>query len=210
MIAHSVAQCFVTENKKTLLICHGGPAGIQYGKIDETINKTDLGEEFNCYPVCKSMYHCKGLDILLWDEEQLEKNCIHPRVVKELLENLKRDYQVIVIDSGSDFYSGLAVGNLEEAQVNYVITTQQRSSLLKLETINNEILIPMGIEARLLINKFIDGAFATERDIMSKWNFKECNTIRYCGYGWEAEQEQSTLLKYPKYYRDFRKYEKTI
>ena len=157
--------------------------------------------------VCKgsaagSQYEAKAV---LWPEEDL-----HPKEVSNILEGLKNSYENIVIDSGSDIYSGLVVGAIENADINVVVTTQQKSSLDRLKVCVSDLIKPMKVKCDLVINKYIEGAFASIKDITALGEFGDVNVVRYSQYGWEAEQQMSSLMKYPGFYRDLKKYEKTI
>lgn len=135
---------------------------------------------------------------------------VHPKEVKEMIKNLSEEYDYVVVDSGSDIYSGLMVGAIESADKNVVITTQQKSSMDKLKLAISDLIKPMNVEAELLINKYIEGAFASVKEIEDIGDFKSTSLVRYSQYGWEAEKEETTLLRYPGFYKDIKKYEKTI
>ncbi|MCQ2551198.1 MAG: hypothetical protein MJ146_03290 [Clostridia bacterium] len=129
----------------------------------------------------------------LWEDKDY-----HPNEVARLLDSFSEDY--VIVDSGSDFNSGLVIGTLENSDVNQIVVTQQKKSQVKLDQLLTDVIFPLKIEPGILLNKYVQG-------------FKEVdceNRLSYCPYGWEAEEEGKTLLKYPKFSKDFKKYERAI
>lgn len=161
--------------------------------------------------ICDKLQYTRKKDnILLWQELFDEKTGIYPSDVKKALIELSDEFENIVLDSGHDYHEALLIGTLENADINVVVTTQQRSALTGLKSFNDEVLVPMEKRVNLIVNKYVEDAYTRADEIKSMGEFEKTFTIRYSPFGWDAEQQEQTLMSAMGFNKDFRKYEKRI
>lgn len=206
MLAQSVAELVGKKGEKTLLILASGQYGTDYisNKVNFSLDDIrsnlasnnllsgdvrDIVMEYNGISVLPGIKNIST--IKYYSEEDIDK----------IVNSIENDYDQIIIDGGCNVQYGLNISSLKYGKNRYYVVTQQEKCLRRFENICNTILKPLEYSGKLVINKYMNNmGFYNKKQIETKLSFNESIILGYVEYGWVAEQDKSTLLKYPKFH----------
>ena len=120
--------------------------------------------------------------------------------LETLIKILSKNYQYIILDAGNNIQYGLSVSALKYGEERYYILTQQEKSIRRFKNLMQSVLNLMEYSGKIIINKFNNNiAFYSQKQIEEIFQVKDSYVINYIEYGWQAELDRDTLLKYPKF-----------
>lgn len=203
MTAQAVAESYaLMYPKQKVIIMHlDGNPGFEYCLEGQGIGLDDIkaaliskilkGTELES--ACSrtaNLYQLKGV------ENYSKRKEYYPEHVKQILDLL--DFDLCIIDAGSNFELGLTIGSLLYSNHNYLVTTQQQVPLNRYTNISEQVLIKLGIEFELLIlNKQINSLkLDHENNMKVKYEVNQSVLVPMLDYGWQAEAERESLLHF--------------
>lgn len=210
MIVTSLSEILSPTNK-VLIINANKRLGTDYiqpdiniGSIDDLRNKLD-SNILEYQDLEKILIKNDNLHILAGVKE-LEK-CRHfkPDDMDQILKCVHEEYDLILIDSGSEFeYSGLAIGSLKSTSNSVLVTTQQEKTWNELQRI---IALSERMEIKykyLVVNKLQPkGSGIIEvNTIRDQTNITETlGQIPHSAYSWQSESDYKTLSHFDMNYK---------
>lgn len=125
----------------------------------------------------------------------------HPEHLEYILELVKDEMDLVIIDAGSNFERGMCVGALRATHLRYLVTTQQESPKRQFDRIESQILRALQIRVRdffVVVNKYINEVSQYSDDKVADL-YKmtlACNLPNLDTLGWQAEIDNQSLLMY--------------
>jgi len=198
MIAQTIAEIIAKNtDKKVLLAFMCGFPGTDYikgkfpGNIDElkprllnkVLSESDIIAE--CRQV-NNLYILEGVNNFLYRNEYLIED------VEVLLNVISENFDVVILDAGSNIELALCLGSLNASQNRFLVTTPQRKAFDNFQIIY-DILYKLNISNfSLIINKFLP-EFGQAFEIADKYKFNLSCTLPYLYNGWQAELDRIPL-----------------
>jgi len=217
MLAQSCAQSIAQKlpDKNILLISLCGRRNNQFVKedvesIDYFRNKIESGIVVSKNDIRESRI-AENLFLLDGLEKESESRFYFPEAVKELLEGLQKEFDIIVADTGSTIDNGLAVGGLCNAERKYLVFSQNEAALsryLRLCTLYDSLNLSFD---GYVLNKFLEKDFLSvdyvrKRVGISKDNiFKVGDAGSLCSRRAELEKKTIFEMKNSEYINDIEK-----
>ena len=218
MMALSAAEQLAAEGKSVLLIHGAGTPGNSflsvelpgdirslYGSFaDGTMDIKDLRElaseqdEFDCLPGLGSWRPGRG-----WMDGILEEIC---RISA-------RNWDYVIIDGGNCGEISAGSDALALAGKIFLVATQQEKSLFRWKQRRKQMEAISKDCVCYVVNKFVDSrAFYTEKQLLQELACEEKKMflIPYVPYGWQAEAEHRSLMKYRRFRKGILKITETI
>lgn len=204
MIAQSVAEIIADEKKhiKVLLLTLNGRKNTDYIKENvETIDnyrnqiesKMIVAREF-----MSSTRTNNNLHVLAGVIKEDEERYYFPNSVEYLVESVEEEFDIIISDTGSELDNGLAYGGLTLSDNNFMVITQQESSISRFELLR-ERYDKAGINFnRYIVNKFDDKDPYTIQYILKRLNISKDTIfkVKQVDYSRQAEMEYKTLIDF--------------
>jgi hypothetical protein len=203
-LAQCVAETLVekTTCKVGLLFLNGKPSteyidvnfknnidDIKVKLISSIITETEI---FNIAEEIKeNLFVIEGVSSLLYRKEY------HPHHLEQLLNIFSNACDVVIIDGGTHINRGLSLAALYTTNNKYLVATQQKTSYINYDR-KKGLLTTFGADDfQLIINKFQnDGALPTQYEVAKTYRQPLFARVSYSTYGWQAEQDEKSLLKY--------------
>jgi len=207
MIAQSLAEFLADHGCKVLLILGSGNYGDTYLKNNPTNSIDDLKADIRSGKVdteelMQSLQQKKTLWILPGVRNPLMAKYFPENTYDILLEEGKSHFDYVIIDGGGDYQLGITISALNYCDRKYFVITQQAKSLARYSLYRQQIFMPLGIEGKLIINKYIrDPALFLKTDILKFCEKEDALLIPYTEYGWQAEMEGATLMAHRGVYK---------
>jgi len=207
MIAQSLAEFLADHGCKVLLILGSGNYGDTYLKNNPTNSIDDLKADIRSGKVdteelMQSLQQKKTLWILPGVRNPLTAKYFPENTYDVLLETGKSRFDYVIIDGGWDYQLGITISALTYCDSRFFVITQQAKSLARYGFYQQQIFGPLGIEGKLIINKYIrDPALFLKKDILKLGEKNDALQIPYTEYGWQAEMEGTTLMEYRGFYK---------
>lgn len=204
MVAQSVAELIAECEKdmKVLFLALNGRLNAEYVREDvRSIDDFKMELDSKIFTVTEFMRKCRQKDnfyMLAGVANEAEERMYFPATVEYLLSELKGKFDVIISDTGSTIDNGLALGALIEADCNYLITTQNESSIARLEK-QREIFDRSEISFdNVIVNKFYEKdpyslAYIRTRLSLDK---ERVLKIAMADYERQAEMNHCTLMQF--------------
>lgn len=126
----------------------------------------------------------------------LERRYYHPRHVEYILDKLSQEFDILLIDAGSNIEQGLTFGALNSTNIRYLVATQNSIAIKYYEKLHEEVLKQWGItQPMVIINKYlIDSGLYTSTNIAKLCNGKLLCELPYLEWGLLAEKEERCLV----------------
>jgi septum formation inhibitor-activating ATPase MinD len=144
-----------------------------------------------------------NLYILQGTESILERRHYHPVHIEYLLELVSNEFDLIIIDAGSNIELGMTIASLNSTPYKYLVTTQQESILVNYNRVYEQVLSRLDIKDFLVIvNKYIDEPMLhTSYQVAQLYKGTLASTLPHLNWGWQSEKDKKTLLHYeePQY-----------
>ena len=203
MLAVSTAVLMARQGKRVLMIAasdHSGDLWIPTAEgnfLDDLL--TDLQEHSLTWEKIRQYILTEaGVDFLPGIREN-HRDDFHEKDLSQICWLAEMHYDRILVDCGCGPATGLTAAAVRSGERAVVVITQQEKCLLRLQKkmqMLDRLLPPQRLYA---VNKYHDSrAFYTKKELAQKL---ECMPgdlipIPYVPYGWQAEMEQRTLLRY--------------
>lgn len=217
MIAQSVAEVLGKMGKSVLLVLAGSEYGTDYINANLDMSLDDIksniaSNQLRVEDVKGIMYEHNDVMVLPGIKNITTIKYYSTDDMAILLSPLEKSYDCIIVDAGSNIQFGLTVSALKHAGRRYYVVTQQEKCLRRFKNLYETVLNPLGYGGKLIINKFNNNmAFYTQRQVeevlgagesqgsQGMTGIGESMTVSYVEYGWQAEADRVTLLKYNKF-----------
>ena len=217
MIAQSVGEYLAAKGYRILLIYAGTEPGDGYlpdgisSSLDDV--RPFLTESSVELPAVKScIAPCGKIDILPAVRSYHSAQTYDRDAVKVLCQCLEEHYDYILLDGGSSPSSPLALSVLRYCEELFVVMTQQEKSFQRW-IMRKELVRSLAVKPRYIINKYLnERIFYSVKEIASMLECGEADIFKipYVPYGWQAETERETLLKYRSFAKGIQKISREI
>lgn len=203
MIAQSIAEKIANdcEQLEVLLLVLNGRTNHQYfDKEVKSITEYKLQLEsklLNGKDLARDCRYKGNLHVLAGPRDEFEYRYYFPEEITYLMECIKSEFDVIIIDTGDSIDCGLAVGGLAAAENKYMIVTQDETSLERYQRLHH-IYEQMGLGFEcLVINKYVP------QDIYSKgyigerleYSKERLISLETSSKGRQAEREKNSFYE---------------
>lgn len=205
MVAQSVAESLKDRGKKVLFILGSGKYGEEFVNVSGRYSLDDLKAGIRSGKISEddlsqAIEENRGIWVLPSVRNPLTSKYFPENTYEVMLSTAGKEFDYIVIDGGEDANLGLMISALNIADERFFITTQQSKSVHRLLLLKKNILEPLQLQGKLIINKYVmDLALFLKQDILSLCEMEEAFSIPYIEYGWQAEMEGRTLLHFNKF-----------
>ncbi len=137
----------------------------------------------SCSISLNHLYHLHG------NKDMLKKYDYTPDEVSDLIEECQKNFDVVIVDAGSDIHLGMTVSALLSTENRFLITTQQYLSQYRFNKLI-DILTNLEIDFKnIIVNKYI------LHDELS--NYKDAFVkLPYLEFGWQCEKDGISLMKF--------------
>ena len=210
MLALSAAELLAEEGKKVLYISAGPVPGIAFLENEPAGAAADLwGREPEESEIRQLLTEQHGVDILQGVRSWMNSGSDMKGLIHEICRLCGRLWDYVIADGGSSGDASMGSEILGSAGKIFLVLTQQEKSLQRWRMRRNWMEGRMKVPPYYIVNKFTgNGTFYTERQLLEilPCTEKQLAAVPYLPYGWQAEYEHRTLLKY----RIFRKSVKQI
>lgn len=203
MTAQASAEAFAEKypNKRILLLHLDGNSGMEYHqkKFDACLDDLKaalLSRVLTSAEVAAACQKKDNLYQLIGISNYSTRKELSPKHVKQLLELL--DFDICIIDAGSNFEMGLTIGALLYSDDNYLVTTQQQVPIDRYSNVNEQILKRLGVKFKLLIvNKYVHSIKLDHTGrLEEKYAVAQSAEVPMLDFGWQAEREGESLRAY--------------
>lgn len=140
-----------------------------------------------------------NLFILKGANSILEVRHYTPEYIEYLLQLVSSEFDVIIIDAGSNIELGMTIGSLNSTNYRYLVTTQQESAFKNYKRLDQQVLSKyLKIEDFLMIvNKYVDEPMLyTPYQLGQMYDNTLVSTLPYLSWGWQSEKDKKSLLNY--------------
>ena len=191
-----IGLLFLSGNPSTSYIKSKGKAGLDDIKIKLMNNILSADEVFSvCTKENENLYLLPGADYIL------DIRHYHPEYIDRLIQLASEKFNLIIIDTGSNIDSGMAIAALNSTKNKYLVATQQETARVNFERIESQVLKRLQIEPgdfMLVVNKYIkSNQIYTAKQVADLYNMTLATYIPNLELlGWQAEFDQRTLLHY--------------
>lgn len=204
MLAQSVAKHLSDFSENVLFIPLDGNFGDDYVKFDGKFGLGDLksklqtqiasGSELReaCVKTSSGYYVLPGLKSILTKQQ------FHPKHIAFLVEMMREQFDVVLLDAGSNIELGMAISALNATPNRILVTTQQPQALKRFKQVQYQVLNKLSVDKFLLVvNKYVDTSALSNAGLLEKeYGFPLVASLPYMEYGWQCEQEQTTLYEF--------------
>ncbi|MBR4410697.1 MAG: hypothetical protein IKT31_05195 [Firmicutes bacterium] len=205
MTALSAAELLAEKGKNVLYISAGSIPGIAFSAAEPAGAAADLWDRTEDEEEIRQLaVKHRGADILQGVQSWMNGGNYLKGLLSELCSTCSRMWDYVIVDGGSSGESSMGQEALDFAGMIFLVLTQQEKSLhrwkMRREWVENR----MKVKPYFVVNKFVgNGTFYKESQLKKMLPCEEdrLSTIPYLPYGWQAELERCTLMKY----RPFRK-----
>ena len=207
MLALSAAEELARTGKRVLYIGSGFCAGDEYlprnlpaasdnllaGLLTGNLTEADLQT---------AAVNCRGVDILTGIRLNQQGYCFLPGELLAICTMAEKLWDWVVIDGGIVLGNSSAAAVMEHAGQIWIVATQQEKSISRYQRWNSAGNLNFRKAVRYVLNKYNDsGAFYTIKEMAEILNCteKEIVPVPYVPYGWQAEEEHTTLLNFRRF-----------
>lgn len=204
MIAQSVAESIATcrPDIDVLFISLNGRKSAEYVResvrcIDEFKPQID-SKMIVPTELVQKCRHKGNLHILAGVKQEEEGRYYFPEGIKYLISSLKPLFPIIIADTGSELDSGLAIGGLLCSSENYLVLTQQETSLDRFDK-KRRVLETAKIDFPfLVVNKHMDNDPHSMGYMERRTEYEKSNLFKVAmtGYDRDAELHRCSLLEF--------------
>lgn len=205
MLAQSFAEILGRRGRRVLLILGSGKFGEGFFHQDDRHSLDDLKAAVRSGKVEKedllqSIEKIRHVFFLPSVRNPLTAKYFPENTYEVMLASVGEEFDYVVIDGGDDANQGLMISALNISDKCFFITTQQPKSLHRFLLLQKNILEPLDIQGTLIVNKYLkEPALLMKKDILALCERERLLTAPYVEYGWQAEMEGKTLLRFGRY-----------
>lgn len=205
MLSQSLAEVLQQRNQKVLYIMGSGKFGDEFFNLEGRHSIDDLkasvrSGKVSAEELFQNLEEVKGLWVLPAVRNPLTSKYFTENTYEVLLAEVMDEFDYTVIDSGCDVGLGLFISAVNTADARFFVTTQQSKSLRRLVLLMKNVMEPLEKQGSLIINKYMkDPALLLKGDVLTLSEMEDAFTVPYVEYGWQAEMESRSLLRYGKF-----------
>lgn len=202
MISWAFAERLAEKGKRVLLIFGSGSddccflsadGGRSVDHLKAAIRSGKLERE----DLLQNLEKQKQLWVLPGTKNSMTTGGFLENTFQIMLENVKGDFDYVVIDGGSDVRLGLTISALHVCHHRYFILTQQAKTLHRYIQCQRQLLTPLGFEHQIIINKYRKNpAFVLKKDVCKMTDIEAAIVIPYVEAGWHTELDGKNLLSF--------------
>lgn len=209
MIAQMVAEMLArnTDLKVALLFLNDRPStAFLKSKEDENIGLDEIkiklfNKILTSDELLSTCVRHKELFVLQGPRYVLDVRHYHPEHVENLIQLARKEFDVIIIDAGSDIRLGMAVGALRSTNIRYLVTTQQEEAKNTFELTESQVLKALQMSSSdflLVVNKYLKSeSIYTGKQLADLYKMSLATTLPNMEYGgWQAEFDKKSLIHY--------------
>ena len=209
MIAQSVGERLAGKGFRVLFIGAGTEPGDDYipGKTAASLEdlRPYLAEgTLTAREAEQSIVSCRKLDILPSSRSYHSAKAYPEDALRLLYDCFQEKYDYILIDGGSALPDrDLTAEALDECGMLFFIVTQQQKVLRRC-IFRKNYLDRLSVPVNYVVNKYHEEKhFPSIRELRIQFQCEEKNMVKvgYVPYGWQAEMERETLLRYREFSR---------
>lgn len=209
MVALAAAEQLAEEGHSVLYISAGAIPGNPFLEADAAGAAVDLwGSSFEEVDIRQLATEHHGVDVLQGVRSWMNNGSSMMGLLQEICSKSSPLWDWVIIDGGSCGEAGMGRDALEFSSKIFLIITQQEKSLqrwrMRREWLENR----MKAQPYYIVNKFIgNGTFYTEGQMQKllQCDSRHIAAVPYMPYGWQAEKEHCTLMKYRPFRRAVKK-----
>lgn len=206
MVSQAVAERLssLNDNLKILYTSFSGSTGVEYFssafpvgidniKVKLLNNLLNINEVYDaCINVKNNLYVLKGTELFA------ERRHYHVKHVENFLNLIKNEFDIIIIDAGSNIELGLTIGSLRATNNKFLVATQQAKATNHYLSMETQVLSKLQIkDFMLIVNQEIqNNILPSPFSIAEQFKMTLLTTVPYLEYGWQCEKDHHTLLKY--------------
>lgn len=205
MVAQSVAE-FISKNKdlKVLLTFMDGTPGTDYTNktfpysidnmkinlMNKILNVNELKD--SCVKLNDNLYAIQGTRTL-----PIRRH-YKPKHIEYFVHLLSEEFDVIIIDAGSNIELGMTIGALNGTPNRFLVATQQDKTIENFNMMNDQVLSKLKIDNfMLIVNKYIeDNSLLSPVNIADNCKSTFLGTLPMLDWGWQCEKDKKTLLSF--------------
>ncbi|MEG0156205.1 MAG: hypothetical protein RR626_03545 [Anaerovoracaceae bacterium] len=207
MIAQSIAEELSKENK-VLFIMASSNTGLDYlnydgkavGSLDDL--RTAIEEKaLRKREVEGILITDKGMQVLPPIKDLIKARYYNATTLEDIHVCIGADYDYLVIDGGGNVQMPLCVASLCVTDMElYVVVTQQEKMIKRYREFKENVMIPLELQGKVIVNRYLSSpAFPGLKQLEGRLQEKNLFPVGYSEYGWQAELDKESLMKYPKY-----------
>ena len=205
MTALSAAELLAEQGRKVICISAGSIPGTDFLDAEPAGAAVDLwGERLREEDIRFLTVEQRGVDVLQGVRSWMNCGSNLSGFLREICMTCSRSWDFVIVDGGSSGESSMGRDALDFAEKIFLVITQQEKSLRRWKMRKEWMESRMQTEPYFVVNKFMNnGTFYMESQLQKLFfcDSTRLKTVPYMPYGWQAEMERCTLLKY----RSFRK-----
>ena len=203
MIAQSIAEKIANdcEQFQVLLLVLNGRANEQYfDKEVKSIDEYKLQLEsklLNEKDFARDCRYKGNLHVLVGPRDEFEYRYYFPEEVTYLIECVKSEFDVIIVDTGDSIDCGLAVGGLTYSEHRYMVASQDETSLVRYENLHR-LYEQMGYDFDyIVINKYLSQDVYSKNYIGERigYNKEQLLILENSNKGKQAERGKKSLYE---------------
>ncbi len=205
MTAFSAAELLAEKGKKVLYISAGPIPGNPFTESEPAGTVTDLwGNSAGEEEILQLVTEHRGMDILQGVRSWMNSGSAMNGLLEEICRTCSRIWEYVIVDGGSSGEISMGREALAFAETVFLVLTQQEKSLYRWKMRKEWIENRLQVQPYFVVNKFMkNGTFYMESQLQKQLQCgaDRLRTVPYLPYGWQAELDRATLMKY----RTFRK-----
>lgn len=204
MVAQSVAEFIATNtNLKVLTIFLSGNSSNYYSNVTNPptldILKTKLFSEIlsdteiinNCVKLKDNLYMLFGISMFL------ERRQYTPRHIEILLKIIKSNFDVVIVDAGSNIGLGSTLGAIYETNHRYLVANTSLNSLNDYTDLRQQVLNRLKIDGmKLIVNKYGDDEIYSGEELSQLYCSEYLCNIPLIENSIECEYDKKTLIAF--------------
>ena len=202
MIAQAIAEKIATEQgvRVLFLVLNGRVNNQYFGSEIKSVDDFKLQLEsklLNPKDFARDCRYKGNLHVLGGPNNEIECRYYFPDEIIYLVETVKEEFDLILMDTGESLDCGLAIGGLQEAEKRYLVMTQEEVGIARYER-QRSLYERMAISFdEIIINKFIEHdsytkGYMAERIGVGK---DKIFCVDMSNKGREAERERKSLFE---------------
>ena len=205
MIAQSMAELLQQRGQRVLYIMGSGKFGDEFFSLEGRHSIDDLkagvrSGRVTLEDLFQNLEECRGLWVLPAVRNPLTARYFTENTYEILLAEAASEFDYTVIDGGCDAALGMTIAAMNTSDHRFFVTTQQSKSIRRLVLQQKNVVQPLKLQGTLIINQYLkDPGLLMKGDILALCEMEEAYTIPYVEYGWQAEMEGRSLLRYGKF-----------
>lgn len=202
----TIAENIATHSRCSVLLLNlSGQPSVNYFDVSDILNLDTIkvkiiNKVLQPRELIDTCYRKENLYILPTSKLISDMRHYHPEHIEYLVSLTSREFDVVLIDAGSNIHLGMCVGSLNSTNNKFLVTTQQDNARSYFEMVNDQVFSILDLSPKdflLIVNKYVNapGLYAPSQ-LADMYKTTLAGTLPYLEYGWQAERDKCTLLAY--------------